>query len=59
MEYSPTQNTEQEQQVRPRKKRVVIGLPGSHFSNNFIVSWTQSLFYLWEQGYNVIVSPAT
>jgi hypothetical protein len=58
MESTPTENTAQ-QQVRPRKKRVVIGLPGSHFSNNFIVAWTQSLFYLWEQGYNVIVSPAT
>lgn len=44
---------------RPRKKRVVIALPGNHFSNNFLVSWTQSLFHLWEQGYNVVVSPAT
>jgi hypothetical protein len=45
--------------VQPRKKRVVIALPGSHFSNNFLISWTQSLFYLWEHGYNVVVSPAT
>ena len=45
--------------TQKRKKRVVIALPGSHFSNNFIISWTQSLFYLWEQGYNVVISPAT
>jgi hypothetical protein len=41
------------------KKRVVIGLPGSHFSNNFLISWTQALFVLWEAGYQVVVSPAT
>lgn len=40
-------------------KRVIIGLPGSTFSNNFLVSWTQSLYYLWENGYQVVVSPAT
>ena len=45
--------------TKPKRKRVVIGLPGSHFSNNFLISWTQALFHLWESGYNVVVSPAT
>jgi hypothetical protein len=44
---------------KPKKKRVVIALPGSHFSNNFLLCWTQALYVLWEQGYNVVVSPAT
>jgi hypothetical protein len=44
---------------KPKKKRVVIALPGSHFSNNFLLCWTQALYVLWEQGYNVVVSPAS
>ena len=44
---------------KPKKKRVIIALPGSHFSNNFLLCWTQALYVLWEQGYNVVVSPAT
>ena len=42
-----------------RKKRIVIALPGSHFSNNFMLSWTQSLYALWEAGYQVVIAPAT
>lgn len=44
---------------KPKKKRVVIGLPGTQFSNNFMISWTQAMFHLWESGYQVVVSPAT
>lgn len=43
----------------PRKKRVVVALPGSQFSSTFLVSWTTALFHLWQQGYNIVVSPAT
>ena len=32
---------------KPKKKRVVIALPGSHFSNNFVLCWTQALYVLW------------
>lgn len=42
----------------PRKKRVIIGIPGSSFSNNFLISWTRTLYALWESGkYEVIVAP--
>ena len=44
----------------PKKKRIVIGIPGSSFSNHFLISWTRSLYALWESGkYEVIVSPGT
>ena len=40
------------------KKRVVIGLPGSTFSDQFLVSWTRALHVLWESGkYTVIIAP--
>ena len=43
-----------------RKKRVIIGVPGSTFSNNFLISWTRMLYALWESGrYEVIVAPGT
>jgi hypothetical protein len=42
----------------PRKKRVVIGLPGDSFSSKFLISWTGALNVLWEsQKYDLIVSP--
>lgn len=45
------------QQQQPRKKRVVVGLPGNKFSNNFLLSWTRALHVLWETGrYEVVVS---
>lgn len=47
------------QTKKPVKKRVVIGLPGSQFSNSFLLSWTQALYVLWESGYQVVISPAT
>ncbi len=41
-----------------KKKRVIIGVPGSSFSSNFLVSWTRSLYALWESGkYDVIIAP--
>ena len=38
-----------------RKKRIVIGLPGNHFSNHFIMSWTRTLDALWKKNYEVVV----
>lgn len=41
------------------KKRVVIGLPGREFSNNFVISLVRALYTLWEsQKYEVIICPA-
>lgn len=37
------------------KTRVVIALPGNHFSNNFLMSWTRTLNALWKKNYEVIV----
>lgn len=49
---------ETETEVKPQKKRVVIGLPGDNFTSKFLVSWTSALNALWEtQKYDLIVSP--
>lgn len=41
-----------------KKKKIVIGLPGNHYSSKFLVSWTTALNTLWELGkYDVVVSP--
>ena len=40
------------------KKRVIIGIPGSSFSSQFLLSWTRTLYMLWESGkYDVIIAP--
>lgn len=45
-------------QVTSVKKRVIIGLPGSHFTHNFLLAWTKTLYALWESGkYEVIIAP--
>lgn len=42
----------------PAKKRVIIGVPGTSFSNNFLISWTRTLYALWESGrYEVVIAP--
>lgn len=38
-----------------RKQRVIIALPGNHFSNNFVMSWTRTLDALWKNNYEVVV----
>jgi hypothetical protein len=41
-----------------KKKRVIIGLPGDHFSQAFLLSWTETLVALLNAGrYEVLVSP--
>lgn len=43
--------------AQPRK-RIIVGLPGTHFSHNFLICWTQTLAYFWQKGnYDIIVSP--
>lgn len=42
------------------KKRIVIGVPGDKFSNNFLLCWTRTLYALWESGkYEVMIAPGT
>jgi hypothetical protein len=41
-----------------QKKRVVIGFPGNHFSDRFLVSWTATIVELLKGGeYDVLLSP--
>jgi hypothetical protein len=44
--------------VDPKKKRVIIGLPGDRFSQAFLLSWTDTLVALLNTNrYTVVVSP--
>jgi hypothetical protein len=44
--------------VEGKKKRVIIGLPGDHFSQSFLLSWTQALHILISSNrYDIVVSP--
>lgn len=43
-----------------KKKKIIIGLPGNTFTNNFVISWTRALYALWESGkYDVVVAPGS
>lgn len=45
-------------QTQEKKKRVIIGLPGDHFSQSFLLSWTQALHILISSNrYDIVVSP--
>jgi hypothetical protein len=53
----PSPSNSQSSQEAPKKKRVVIGLPGDHFSQAFILSWTDTLVSLLNAGrYEIVVS---
>jgi hypothetical protein len=50
----------QSSQEQPKKTRVIIGLPGDHFSQAFLLSWTQALHVLISSNrYDIVVSPGT
>lgn len=45
-------------QQSEKKLRVIIGLPGDHFSQAFLLSWTQALHNLWNTNrYDIVISP--
>ena len=47
-------------QSEVKKKRIIVGLPGTTFTNNFLISWTRTLYALWELNkYEIIVAPGT
>ena len=47
-----------QEQKEQKKLRVIVGLPGDHFSQSFLLSWTQSLYTLWNSNrYDIVVSP--
>jgi hypothetical protein len=46
--------------ARPKKKKVIIALPGDNFSSKFLVSWSNALAALWiSDKYEVAVAPAS
>jgi hypothetical protein len=47
-----------DEKQQPKKTRVIIGLPGDHFSQSFLLSWTSALNTLWSTGrYEILVAP--
>ncbi len=38
-----------------KKKRIIIAIPGNHFSNHFLMSWTRTLDVLWKKNYELVV----
>ena len=45
-------------QQQEKKLRVIVGLPGDHFSQSFLLSWTQAIYTIWNTNkYDIIVSP--
>ena len=55
----PSQTVQTAQPAAEQKKtRVIIGLPGDHFSQSFLISWTQALHVLISSNrYDIIISP--
>lgn len=46
-----------EEQAQKRKK-IIVGIPGSSFSSKFLLNWTQTMFTLWQAGkYEVVICP--
>ena len=42
----------------PKRKKIVLAIPGDNFSSKFLLSWTSTLNTLWESGkYDIIVAP--
>jgi hypothetical protein len=41
-----------------KRKKIILAIPGDHFSSKFLLSWTATLNSLWESGkYDIIVAP--
>lgn len=41
----------------PRKKRVILSVPGDSFTNKFLIAWTRTLNALWSSSkYEVVIS---
>lgn len=55
---SPATSSAPAPEQQAQKKRVMIGLTGTHFSNNFLLAWTQSMYALWGTGkYEIMICP--
>ena len=52
------QQQQQEQQEQPKKLKVIIGLPGDHFSQAFLLAWTNTIYTLISSNrYDLKISP--
>ena len=52
------QQLQQPQQEQPKKLKVIIGLPGDHFSQAFILAWTNTIYTLISSNrYDLKISP--
>ena len=48
----------QQQQEQPKKLKVIIGLPGDHFSQAFLLAWTNTVYTLVSSNrYDLKISP--
>lgn len=55
VDSTPINNTSNEV---PKRKKLILGIPGDNFSSKFLLSWTSTLNTLWESGkYDIIVAP--
>lgn len=55
-----TEDQKTDVETQPKKKRVIIGLPGNEFSSMFLLSWTNALSQLWTSNkYDIIIAPGT
>jgi hypothetical protein len=42
----------------PKRKKVVVGLPGSGFSSKFLMAWTHTMYSIWQTNkYDVTICP--
>lgn len=52
------QPQQQQQQEQPKKLKVIIGLPGDHFSQAFLLAWTNTIYTLVSSNrYDLKISP--
>ena len=57
MSLQPTQNVSIN---NVSKKKIILAVPGDKFSTNFLISWTRTLYALWDSAkYEVIIAPGT
>lgn len=50
--------TPSDEKKEQKKLRVIVGLPGDHFSQSFLLAWTETIHALINTGrYEIIVSP--
>ena len=57
-QQQPQQQQQQQQQEQPKKLKVIIGLPGDHFSQAFLLAWTNTIYTLVSSNrYDLKISP--